>query len=195
MNYVGNSPPLTGSVALDALAARVAALEARQTIRALVAASGTAVEFLNIPQGIKKLWVHLYALSTNGASPLMLQVGDSIAGWSGVGYASTSLGGNNGAFVGSQVNVANGFCITSTNAAAITYHGMISLVLAGGAVPSGAHVWVSQGTLNSEVTAYQVYVSSGSKILTTGSYINQLRLLAVNGTDSLDNGQVGIAYE
>jgi hypothetical protein len=148
-----------------------------------VTASGTAVNFTDIPAGVKRITVMFDAVSTNGTSNWLVQLGDS-GGIENTGYISvgtfvgSSTGANNytagfGLFMGSAGHVGQGLIIFSN--------------LTG-------NVWTAGGSLaGSGSAAGFIYATFGSKTLS--DTLTQVRITTVNGTDTFDAGTINIMYE
>ena len=149
-----------------------------------VTASGTSVDFNSIPSWVKRITIMFQGVSTNGASKVLVQLGDS-------GGVETS--GYLGSVVFADLNVAatnfsSGFIVDeSTNSAAIRY-GTIILSLVNAATFS----WAGFGNIARSDTA-AISVSAGSKALSAA--LDRVRITTVNGTDTFDAGTINIIYE
>lgn len=139
--------------------------------------SGTTIDFTSIPAGTKRITVMFKGVSTNGTSPLLIQIGDS------GGVETSSYVSSVGDYVASNTSTA-GFILVTAAVAADTYHGAVTLTLENAA----AFSWVSTGNLASSV----LNTSAGSKSLS--AELDRVRITAVNGTDAFDAGEINIAY-
>ena len=138
-----------------------------------VAASGTAVDFVGIPEGVKRITVMFDRISTTGSSVVLIQIGQAgviqTAGYTGAStnYASTTgvpLYGNQSG------DLRTGF-ITFVN-------------ITGG-------MWISSGITTS--TGTNVVMSIGKKTLS--GPLDCIRITTVNGTDQFDDGTINISWE
>jgi len=148
-----------------------------------VAASGTAVDFVGIPEGVKRITVMFDAVSTNGASPIQLQLGSSII--ESIGYNSSGIyaGGAN------QVNglqSTTGLLTSSVIDGAAIVDGVSSLDLISG------NTWAMRSCHGRIDSAY-VHIGGGTKTLS--GTLGSLRITTVNGTDQFDAGTINIAWE
>jgi hypothetical protein len=147
-------------------------------------ASGTAVDFTGIPSWVKRITVMFSGVSTNGTSPVLVQIGTS-SGVENTNYlgASSSLG--TGVL---STNFSSGFLISfgSNEAATLVRHG--SLVL----TAVGSNIWTCIGGVGDSSGA-RLSVTQGAKTL---SGINdRVRVTTGNGTDTFDAGTINIIYE
>jgi hypothetical protein len=137
-------------------------------------ATGTAVEFLNVPAWAKKITVACNAISTNGSSNPILQLGTS-AGFNTNGYT---------AYAGGVVFSPGGIGVGYGTAPASTANSVTTFVHMGG------NLWI--GTTH---IFYTGGASNGGGIVQLSGVLDRLRLQAYNGTDQLDGGSVNVLYE
>lgn len=148
-----------------------------------VTASGTSVNFTNIPSWVKKITVMLSGVSTNGTSQWQVQIGGSSI--ETTSYVSSSYilatGGGTGA------NYTTGYGIFVDNAA-YGCSGHIVLTNITG------NTWVASYTLGSgsALTGLTVW-GGGTKALS--GILEKVRITTLNGTDTFDAGSVNIQYE
>jgi hypothetical protein len=124
------------------------------------------------------------AISTNGASSLLVQIGDS-GGVETTGYDSyANYGINTGQFISSTA----GFVLEATLylSSTIARYGTIVLVNITG------NIWVSSSNLY-EGSGGVVSAGAGGKTLS--DVLDRVRVTTVNGTDTFDAGQINILYE
>lgn len=143
---------------------------------AAVTASGTAVDFTNIPSWAKRLTFMFTSLSTTGTSGVVLRLGTSsgfvTSGY--VGFAETT-------------SVTSGIPTHSAGStAANNYSGITTLIRV--------------GNTNQWVATSQAYSSGGSSVnaesmVTLPDVCTQLRLTTTGGTDTFDAGTVSISWE
>lgn len=171
-----NQIPTTGAV-IDALGPL--------TQTAVAAASQTSIDFTSIPSWVQRITVMFDGFSTNGTSPVMIQIGDS-GGIETTGYvgASSSLSSGGTAAVATP---SSGFQIgAGSQAATFVRHGAITLQT------SGSSVWTCGGSLG-QSDAVQTLFVAGAKTLSTT--LDRVRITTVNGTDTFDAGSVNISLE
>jgi len=148
---------------------------------ASVAASGTAVDFVGIPEGVKRVTVMFDGVSTNGASRIVVQIGSDTIETSG--YVATATG-----FIatGQTVQSSTGF-IHGNNSIATSLHvGSFTLQR------DSLNKWTSTHII-STVTNTVMYWGSGNKLLSNP--LGCVRITTENGTDQFDAGTINISWE
>lgn len=146
-----------------------------------VSASGTTVDFTSIPSWVKRISVLIEGLSTNGTSPIQIQIGSGSFVTSG--YSGSSSGGGGGL---ATTNNSTGFLITYLTVAATEYSGIITLATL------GSNVWVESGLMGGSTTGV-MNTSGGSLIL--GGALDRIRITTVSGSQTFDDGSINILYE
>jgi hypothetical protein len=149
---------------------------------AVVTTSGTSVDFTGIPSWVKRITVAINGVSTNGTSPVQIQLGDS-GGIETSGYfggLATITGTNTSAFAA----FSSGFAPLGATTGA-TRAGILSIV------NIASDTWVASGTFDDSATA--AGLTQGAKLLS--ATLDRIRLTTVNGTDTFDAGSVNIIYE
>ena len=149
---------------------------------ALSSGSGTALDFTGIPSWVKRITIGFYALSTNGTSPLIIQLG-TVSGIETTGYASGGANSVSGSTVGSTATT--GLLIGGSFAATHQRDGTMTLM------HLGSNLWTCSTCGTTE--AAELFVAGGKK--TTAAVLDRIRLTTVNGTDLFDGGAVNIFYE
>ena len=145
--------------------------------------SGTSIDFTGIPSGVKRITVMFQGVSTNGASKMLLQIGDS-GGIETSGYLGSTVFAESSS---AASNFSSGFFDDSANAAAVR-HGAIII----SQVDASAFSYICFGNLGrSDLAA--VCVMGGSKALS--AVLDRIRITTVNGTDTFDAGTINILYE
>ena len=139
----------------------------------------TSVDFTGIPSWVKRITVMFSAVSGNGTSAFLIQLGDS-GGIEATGYVSSASSN------ASAATSTTGFIVTGVVVAATSQNGAVVLSRI------DTNSWVSQGSLGFS-NASSVNVSGGSKTLS--DTLTQIRITTVNGTDQFDAGVVNISYE
>jgi len=143
--------------------------------------SGTSIDFTGLPSGIQRITIFFDAISTNGSSNLIIQIGDGSVNTTGYNSVATTLSS-----AASSTAFTTGFGITQSNGSTNTQDGFMILA------NMGSNKW--KMIAGGEVSGYaQQTFSSGMKTLT--GTLDRVRLTTVNGTDSFDAGVVNIAYE
>jgi hypothetical protein len=149
--------------------------------------SGTSIDFTGIPSWVKRITVMFDGVSTNGTSPVSLQLGDSggveTAGYSGFG---TMIAGSGTAanIVASTANTV-GFNLSSVSSADDSTIGIATILNFNG------NTWVFASNVQKQTSATSV--GNGSKTLS--ATLDRVRITTVNGTDTFDAGSVNIMYE
>jgi hypothetical protein len=144
-----------------------------------VTASGTQVNFTDIPSWVKRITVMFNGVSTNGGSAYLIQLGDS-GGIETTGYSSTAQTSNV-----ATTSTAGLLTMYSTQAAGLN-NGIIVLANVSG------NIWVTSG-----ITGYAAGpgTSSFAGNKTLSDTLTQIRITTVNGTDTFDAGSINILYE
>jgi hypothetical protein len=148
---------------------------------AVASTSGTSIDFTSIPSWVKRITVMFAAVSTNGVSSLLVQLGDS-GGVETTGYVSTGIGTTGGA--GGNVTSTAGYIIRGLDAA-FSMNGQMVITLL------GSNQWCSSQVITSDTTAVQI--GGGRKTLS--DTLDRVRITTVNGTDTFDAGTINILYE
>lgn len=145
-----------------------------------VSVSGTSVDFTGIPSWVKRITMMLSAVSTNGTSLVIFQLGSTTFTTSGyVGYSNSWTGVI-------PTSISNGIGTTTNNAAVDGRQGTLTLTNLTG------NTWIGQGNFML-TTSTNGGVSVGT--VTLGGVLDRVRLTTVNGTDTFDAGSVNILYE
>lgn len=135
--------------------------------------TGTTQDFA-VSSGAKIIKVPFAALSTNGTSVPIIQIGDS-GGIETTGYLGASGGNGSGA----AANFTTGAALTPAVAAASVMHGFVEIIHMGGTKYS---INVFTAFSNSGAVSQGSYTKSLTGELTT------VRFTTVNGTDEYDAG-------
>lgn len=150
-----------------------------------VTASGTSVDFTDIPSWVKKITVMFAGVSTNGSStPYLIQIGAS-GGVETSGYLGSSFSLVSGTSPQGD-NSTVGFSLKIDNDAANSIHGSMTITNITGST------WVASGVFSQSNRPYATVMASSKSI--TGS-LNRLRITTSNGTDTFDAGTINILYE
>lgn len=143
--------------------------------------SGTNIDFLNIPSGIRRITVMFQGVSTNGSSNIQIQLGTS-SGFTTSGYLGSA------GYVGSSSASARsttGLLVSFVDAATVSHGIAIISTL-------GSNNWAHQAVIGRSTSDF-VNLSGGSIAL--GGTLDRIRITTVNGTDTFDAGSINILYE
>ena len=149
---------------------------------AVASTSGTSIDFTGLPAWVKKITVMFAGVSTNGTSPIQIQIGTS-GGIQATSYTSGAWIANT-----SNTNSTTGLLITAGGGAAYLWDGMAYLTL----VNSSTGIW-SFNSIFSGNTAGINSIGGGAKTLS--GTLDRVRVTTVNGTDTFDAGSINILYE
>lgn len=172
---------LSGSATIFVTAAALDILDNISVGTSVASTSGTAIDFTGIPSWVNRVTVIFNAVSTNGTSNTLIQIGDGTI--SATGYVSTSIALGNPTVTGAASSTA-GFAVFQLTAAGSAYGHMVLTRLTN-------NTWVSSHlfTINSANSRF----GSGTKTLTNA--LDRLRITSVNGTDAFDAGSINIFWE
>lgn len=148
---------------------------------AVASTSGTSIDFTGIPSWVKRITVMLNVVSTNGSSPIQVQLGAGSVETSAYNGQISSGQGNN-------TNYTSGFYVVQSAGASAsgTYYGQLVISLI------GSNLWVANGIIGHNIAA-SAFITSGVKTLS--GTLDRVRITTVNGTDTFDAGSVNILYE
>lgn len=147
------------------------------------ATSGTSIDFTGLPAGLKRITVLFNAVSLNGSSIPQIQLGSGGAVET-TGYVS--LVGSFGA--GGTSGSTTGFLTSPIGNAGYVFTGIITIALV------GSNVWVASVVTTTDASLGN-FVSDGAGRKTLSSTLDRVRITALNGTDTFDNGSINIIYE
>lgn len=149
---------------------------------AVASTSGTSIDFTGIPSYAKRITVMFSGVSTNGASNVVLQIGDS-GGIENTGYVGshTALSASSVSTVSTTANIN----VYSQASAADLFSGVATICLI------GSNIWAVSGSTSSAVPRTTVF--SGSKTLS--DTLDRIRISGSNGTDVFDAGTINIMWE
>lgn len=144
--------------------------------------SGTSITFTSIPSWVKRITVMFNGVSTNGSSPVLVQIGSGSV--TTTGYSSASQ--QDGATSDFRSSSA-GFIIAGTDPAIVRSGALVLL-------NQSNNVWVSTHNLYG-VEPLAEYTFAGAGILSLSGTLDRVRITTVNGTDTFDAGSINILYE
>lgn len=145
---------------------------------AVASTSGTSITFSSIPSWVKRITVMLSGVSTNGTSPVQLQIGSGSV--TSTGYVSGSQ--NSGNFASSTT----GYILEVAAAGTDSISGVYILSLVSG------NVWAGTGN----IVKSGINVNAGAGVSAAlGGALDRVIVTTVNGTDAFDAGSINILYE
>ena len=147
-----------------------------------VTASGTSVDFNSIPSTAKRITVMFGAVSGNGSSVKIVQIGTS-GGIQTTGYVGASQEGA----TGTQFPT-NGLSVEAGTSAATIINGIATLTL----LDATTGIWAFSGSTGRSTTA-SATTFGGSKTLS--GVLDRVRITTANGTDTFDAGTINIMWE
>jgi len=152
---------------------------------AVASTSGTAIDFTGIPSWAKRITVMFSQVSTNGVSPLLVQIGTSggiqNTGYSGLSGLMATAGAN--LYTGVVAGIPIGFSTMST---ATEYSGSLQIT------NLSANIW----TFNGSVAALSIlYLLTSAGVKDLAATLDRVRITTVGGSDSFDAGSINIIYE
>lgn len=172
-----------GTIDIQALQTELNALENRSLTRAVdQTLAGTAVDFLGIPTGTRRITIMLSDASTNGTSPIQIQIGTSL-GIEATTYIGSTSNGNTGV---ATAAMSTGFQIVESTAATNFVYGNAILTNIRG------NTWVISGNTGGSGTA-RFSNFGGAKSL--AGVLDRIRITTVGGTNVFDSGTINIMYE
>lgn len=145
--------------------------------------SGTAHDFTGIPSGVSSVRLLFNQVSTNGVSPVQVQVGSgSIVT---TGYVTGA------SIISASVITAN---YTSGLVSNLESSGASILARVGEVVFTkvSGNIWVGSCIL---AAGSQPYTGVSSTVVTLSGALDRIRVTTINGTDVFDNGSINILYE
>lgn len=145
-----------------------------------VGASGTSIDFTNIPSWVQRVTVLFAGVSLSGTDDILVQIG--LGSFTTSGYVSSSGSVRDGAS-SAVTNSTAGFVLRSSDAARVTSGSMTITQLS-------ANIWVANHTVKNDTTTAAV---GGGDISFAGS-IDRVRITRT-GTNTFDAGNINIMYE
>ena len=145
--------------------------------------SGTSIDFTSIPSWVKRITVMFNAVSTNGTSHVIVQIGSGSV--TTTGYTSNAYYIINGGTI-VTTSYTTGFGTAPYGGAGDNRTSIMTINLI------GSNAWVSSST-GINATNTTCIGSAGSVSL--GGALDRVRVTTVNGTDTFDAGTINIMYE
>jgi hypothetical protein len=149
-----------------------------------VTASGTSVNFTDIPSYAKRITVMFGGVSTNGTSTVQVQLGAGSFTTSGYNSIGTGI---TGATVSSVTNFSTGFGVGNEGGSAASSRvGTLVFTNISGSV------WTAMFQYGFSDTGRALF---GSGNVTLSGTLDRVRVTTVNGTDTFDAGTINIMWE
>lgn len=147
-----------------------------------VTASGTSIDFTGIQSWAKRITVMLNGVSTNGTSPVIIQLGSGAI--QTTGYSSSA-------------------CLSINAGASIGTLSVTGMTTAGGSSESTRNITASIYSFSSNIYTCSMsgaYTDGGTGmssggIVTLAGVLDRIRITTANGTGTFDSGSVNIMYE
>ena len=147
------------------------------------AASGTAVDFPNIPPWVTRITIMFDSVSTKGSSPMIVRIGDA-GGIATSGYASSATELDP---TPTAVDDNASFILEPGSSTAFSRSGSVVLTRM-----NTNNKWTSVGTLR---TGSQSSTLHSAGVKTLGATLDRVRITMSNGKDTFDAGNFNIIYE
>jgi hypothetical protein len=145
---------------------------------AVTTTSGTTADFTGIPSTAKRITVMFSQVSTNGTSPIIVQLGSGSV--QTTGYFGFCVNGiTSGSVITSGINTS-----ASQDANSLHSGNFVCTLLNGS-------TWVVSGVM-SDRNANGTYFSGD---VTLSGALDRVRITTINGTDAFDSGSINILYE
>jgi hypothetical protein len=146
-------------------------------------ATGTSVDFTDIPNWVKRITVMFNGISLSGTSNFVVQLG-TVEGVDTSSYLGACNTFNTSP---SATNYSTGFLLTEDTAGATwALHGLMTITKV------SDNIWAESHSVGITGIAG---VSAGGGTKTLSSTLNQIRVTSGNGTDTFDAGTINILYE
>lgn len=152
---------------------------------AVASTSGTSIDFTSIPSWAKRVTVLFDGVSTNGSSPIMVQLGDA-GGFEITGYAAGSFAAQQSQNCVVTQNT-NGFTTIPSSGASVLLYGKMSIELL------SSNTWLCFGAMWQDAGTVTQQVNAGRKALS--ATLDRVRITTVNGTDTFDAGTINVSWE
>jgi hypothetical protein len=147
--------------------------------------SGTSIDFTGIPSWVKRVTVMFNGVSTNGGSPVIIQIGSGSITTSGYISSGSTIQGS----VVAASNYTSGFGMQDARFAAFTDYGIafISLIT--------NNTLAFSSVMNQTGAASARTIHGGGTSPALGGALDRVRITTVNGADTFDAGSINIMYE
>jgi hypothetical protein len=145
--------------------------------------SGTSIDFTSIPSWVKRITVMFNAVSTNGTSPFIIQIGSGSVTTTGyIGGATTTIAASV-----THAAFTTGMALMNTvGNATFLYSGVATITNISG------NTWAYCAQLGSDNTSFGSGAGSSPAL---GGVLDRIRITTVAGTATFDAGSINILYE
>lgn len=150
--------------------------------------SGTSIDFTGIPSWATRITVMFDGVSTNGTSPLLLQIGP-VAGVEASGYTSQGFYSSANTITNFGGGTTGFSLVNATASAADTWSGIMTFTLQ----KSSTNKWMVNATIHSTNVTGETTIFTGIKAL-AGTF-STIRITSAGGVNTFDAGVMSIAYE
>lgn len=160
-------------------------INAKQTIvqgTVVNSTSGTSIDFTDIPSWVKKITIMFDALSTSGTSYLRIQLGSSTI--QNTGYRGTATRFSTSAVA--SANFTAGFDGYDSSSAGDLRNGQLIIS------KLTSNTWCISGSYGLSNSVGSCCISGSVSL---AGALDRIRTTTVNGTDTVDGGQINIIYE
>lgn len=147
---------------------------------AITTTSGTAHDFTGLPSSVKKITVTIQGVSTNGTSPVGVQIGAS-GGIENTGYAGSVYD------FASWASLSSGF-FDATSGSTVIREGTFELTL----VDSSTNTWACTYMI---VFSHSAGGRIGAGTKSLSATLDRVRLTTSGGSNTFDAGKVNIVYQ
>jgi hypothetical protein len=150
---------------------------------AVASTSGTSIDFTSIPAWVKRITVLFNAVSTNGSTSIIVQLGTSsgVVTTGYVGGRATVTGTNTTLINNSTTAISN----ISNNSASDNFTGHCDII------NISDNSWCSSYVVSTQLGR----ASYGGGNITLSDTLDRIRITTANGTDTFDAGSINILYE
>jgi len=149
---------------------------------AVASTSGTSIDFTSLPSWVKRITVEFNDVSTNGSSPVQVQIGSGSITTTGYVAYSAYVGATTGA--------------SSSTTGMLTFLGASDARRMGHMVFTNVsgNVWLSSHAIGTFSSTANFSIVGGGNVTLSGA-LDRVRITTANGTDAFDAGSINILYE
>lgn len=150
------------------------------TLTAQNSTAGTSIDFTGIPSGVRRVTVMFNGVSTNGTSPVIIQIGAGSVTTSGYVGGAQQI-----ATAASLTALSSGFMALQAVAAANNYSGQATIN------NITSNTWTANGVFGRNDGVVLLF----GGVLALSGTLDRVRITTVNGTDTFDAGSINVLYE